>query len=245
MDAKNPFEGIKTYDSYLKLWALTAGLALLHLPVLLLVVFVERWLYMDFTSIESMIPVQLVIGLAALSVLSDLGVDWRAALADWRRRFLPDALKALKYFGGYLLILSGIVAVAAAAYLLFGESAVERTVQPMLEKGAKESAMLHTASASYLRMLVSVFGVCVAAPVAEELFFRRIFYTAVRARNGFWFSAFWSGLFFALGHGAAAPALLPVGIYFCWVYERERRLAVNILLHSLVNALMVAVRLNL
>lgn len=245
MDAKSPFEGIKTYDKYWKLWALTGGLVLLHFPVALLLIFVERWLYLDFTAIESNIPMQAAIGLAALSVLSDLGVDWRTALADWRAKFLPDFGKALKYFGGYLLVMAAVVAVAMAAYLAFGETAVESAIQPMLSKGTEEGAMLRTAAASPLRMLVSVFGVCVVAPVVEELFFRRIFYTTVRARHGFWFSAFWSGFFFALAHGAAAPALLPVGMYFCWVYERQRRLPVNILLHSLVNVLMIAVRLNI
>lgn len=245
METKSPFEGIKTYDKYWKLWALTAGLVLLHFPVALLIIFVERWLYLDFTAIESNIPMQAAIGLAALSVLSDLGVSWRDALADWRRSLLPDALKGLKYFGGYLLVLGGVVAVAMVAYLAFGETAVESAVQPMLSKGTQEGAMLRTAAASPLRMIVSVFGVCVVAPVVEEVFFRRIFYTTVRARHGFWFSAFWSGLFFALAHGAAAPAILPVGMFFCWVYERERRLPVNIILHSLVNVLMIAVRLNI
>lgn len=244
MLTKSPFEGIKTYENYLKLWSLTAGLALLHLPAALLVVLAERSLSLDFTSLESMIPVQLLIGFAAWRVLAGLGVSWRGALADWRRNLAPDALKGLKYFGGYLLVLAGIVSVAFAAYLLFGEAAVESAVQPMLERGAKETAMIHTAASSPLRLLAALLGACVLAPVAEELFFRRIFYTTVRARNGFWFSSFWSGLFFALGHGWAAPALLPVGIYFCWVYERERRLPVNILLHSLVNLLMLAVRLN-
>lgn len=243
MDAKSPFEGIKIFDNYRRLWGLTAVLALLHFPVVLLVVLVEKGFYLDFNSIESMIPVQVAIGLAALSVLSDLGVDWRAALADWRRNFAADALKGFKYFGGYLLVLGSIVAVLFSAYLLFGEQAVESAAQPMIARGAKEAAMFQTAAASPLRLLLAVLGACVLAPVVEELFFRRIFYTAVRARNGFWFSAFWSGLFFALGHGWSAPALLPVGIYFCWVYERERRLPVNIIMHSLVNILMITAHL--
>lgn len=244
METKSPFEGIKTYDKYWKLWALTAGLALLHFPVILLVVFVEKWLYVDFSSIESMMPVQAVMGLAAVSVLSDLGVSWRAALADWRRNLAADALKGLKYFAGYLLVLAAVVAVMFAAYLLFGEKTVETAAGPMIARGAKEAAMFQTAAASPLRLLLAALGACVLAPVVEELFFRRIFYTTVRARNGFWFSAFWSGLFFALGHGWAAPALLPVGMYFCWVYEKERRLPVNIILHSLVNVLMITAHLN-
>lgn len=129
---------------------------------------------------------------------------------------------------------------------LLGEQGVKEAMAPINASTEKESVMLKQAAAvSPLRVLFSVFSACVLAPLAEELYFRRIFYTTVRARNGFWFSAFWSGLFFALFHGAAAPLLLPVGIYFCWVYERERRLPVNIMLHSMVNVVMIGNRMLL
>ena len=75
----------------------------------------------------------------------------------------------------------------------------------------------------------------IAGMVAEELLFRRILFAALRARKGFWASALISGLAFALFHGKTALLVFPVGVYLCWVYERERRLPVNILLHGLIN----------
>lgn len=243
MNGTNPFDGIKTYGNYRQLWGLTAVLVLLHFAVLLPIVLIERRTGFRFTSIEGMVPVFLAIIAASLAVLSSMGVGWRGALAEWRRGFAADARKALKYFGGYLLLMAGIVAALTVVWLLAGDSAMTEAVRPMTERSLKEGEMLRTAFGSPLRLLAAAACSCLLAPVAEELYFRRIFYTTLRRRGGFWFSAFWSGLFFALGHGAAAPALLPVGIYFCWVYERERRLPVNIMLHSLINVFMFALRM--
>ncbi|OGR66023.1 MAG: hypothetical protein A2X31_12445 [Elusimicrobia bacterium GWB2_63_22] len=240
MEEKNPFEGIKTYDRYGRLWGLTAAIVLLHFVVMLPVVLVEKHTGLRFSSLESMIPVFLAIGAVSALVMSGMGVSWRSALADWRRNLGGDALKALKYFGGYALVALCIAGVLFSVWWFLGDSGMEKLLQPVTERASSEGAALQAAaSVSYLRLSLSVLSACVLAPVAEELFFRRIFYTTVRLRNGFWFSAFWSGLFFAVCHGAAAPILLPVGIYFCWVYERERRLPVNILLHSLVNVTML------
>jgi len=240
MEEKSPFEGIKTYDKYARLWALTAAIITLQALVTVFTVLAERRFNLTFTPFEDIIPALLAMGLLSFSVLSALGVSWRAALSDWRRHLGGDALKALKYFGGYALIAAGIAAVLMAVWWFLGDAGIQRLLKPVTEKASAESVLLRqTASVSYFRPLLSVFSACALAPVAEELFFRRIFYTAVRARRGFWFSAFWSGLVFALFHGAAVLIMLPVGIYFCWVYERERRLPVNILLHSLVNVVML------
>lgn len=240
METKSPFEGIKTYDRYRSLWALTAAVVLLQAAVTVAAVLLELRSGVRFTSLETMIPAFLATAWLSAYVLTRMGVSWRGALADWRARFIDDALKSLKYFGGYALIVVCITAVLMLVWWLFGDSGMQKIVQPVADKASKESLELQAAAAlSRWRLPLSAFSACVLAPVAEELFFRRIFYTAVRARNGFWFSAFWSGLFFALFHGAAAPVLLPVGIYFCWVYERERRLPVSIMLHAMVNVTMV------
>lgn len=240
MEEKNPFEGIRTYDNYGRLWALTAVIVLLHFAVMVPVVLLEKYSRLRFTSLEGMIPVFLAVGAVSAAVLSGIGVSWRDAAADWRRNLPADALKALKYFGGYLLVVLGVMAGLMAAWWLLGTGGWENLMRPVTSRAAAEGAGLKAAAAvSYLRMAPAVLSACVLAPVVEELFFRRIFFTTVRRRNGFWFSAFWSGLFFAVCHGAAAPILLPVGVYFCWVYERERRLPVNIMLHALVNVTMM------
>lgn len=240
MDPKNPFAGIKTYDRYRRLWGLTAAVIGLQAAVTVAAVLAELRSGVRFTSLETMIPAFLATAALSAYVLARLGVSWRGALADWRACFLDDAIKSLKYFGGYALIVMCLTAVLMLVWWLFGDAGMQTVIEPVTAKASKESLELKAAAAvSGWRLPLSALSACALAPVAEELFFRRIFYTAVRARNGFWFSAFWSGLFFALFHGAAAPLLLPVGIYFCWVYERERRLPVNIMLHAMVNVTML------
>jgi hypothetical protein len=189
-----------------------------------------------------MIPALLATGLVSWTLLRNAGVSWRGALAGWRRGAARDLGKAAGYFGGYALVLCCIFGALYAAYYLLG-SGVTDVMRPLSDKNGVENTQLHGIAVLFrLRLLVVLLSACVLAPVVEEVFFRRIVFVTLRLRKGFWFSAFWSSLLFALFHGLAAPIILPVGLYFCWVYERERRLSVNILLHSLVNLSMIGLK---
>lgn len=242
MQENNSFDGTPTYGHYGRLWALTAAVILLQAGASALGLAAGRRWGFELNSFEAYIPALLATGLVSAAVLRGLGVSWRAALADWARNFLRDALLALKYFGGYALIGLTLAAVLLALALLGGDGA-RTAMAPISENSAAEAAMLNGAvSASWLRALPALLTAFVLGPVVEELFFRRIFYSAVRRRSGFWPSALLSGLVFALFHGASAPVILPVGVYFCWVYERERRLPVNIMLHALVNVVSVSLK---
>lgn len=242
MEAKTPFDGTPAYGHYGRLWALTAAVILLQAGASALGLAAGRRWGFELNSFEAYIPALLATAAVSAAVLRGLGVSWRSALADWARGFPRDAVLALKYFGGYALI-----GLALAAGLLalawFGGDGARTAMSPISEKSAAEAVMLGGAvSASWLRALPALLAAFVLGPLIEELFFRRIFYTAVRRRSGFWPSALLSGLVFALFHGASAPVILPVGVYFCWVYERERRLPVNIMLHALVNVVSVSLK---
>ncbi|HAN03875.1 MAG TPA: hypothetical protein DCW72_07585 [Elusimicrobia bacterium] len=242
MEAKNPFEGILTYGHYGRLWALSAAVILLQAGASLLALAAGRRWGFELNSFEAYIPALLATGLVSAAVLRGLGVSWRSALADWYRGFPRDAALALKYFGGYALMGLTLAAVLLALALLGGDGA-RTAMAPMSEQSAAEAVTLNGAvSASWLRALPALLAAFLLGPAVEELFFRRILYTAVRRRSGFWPAALLSGLVFALFHGASAPVILPVGVYFCWVYERERRLPVNIMLHALVNAVSVSLK---
>lgn len=242
MQDKNPFNATLTYGHYGRLWALTAAVVLLQAGASALGLAAGRRWDFELNSFEAYIPALLATGLASAAVLRGLGVSWRPALADWTRNFPRDAVLAVKYFGGYVLV--GLtLAAALLALAWFGGDWARTAMTPISENSAAETAMLNgAASASWLRALPALLAAFVLGPLIEELFFRRIFYTAVRSRSGFWPSALLSGLVFALFHGAAAPVILPVGVYFCWVYERERRLPVNIMLHALVNVVSVSLK---
>ncbi|OGR53450.1 MAG: hypothetical protein A2049_09455 [Elusimicrobia bacterium GWA2_62_23] len=245
MDKPNPFAGVKTYDNYTHIWQLTGFILLLQVIVAVLAGVVSAIGRLHLSDFEATLPAVLVMAYVSYAVLEGLGVNWRDSLADWGRRPGRDLLLAVKYFLGYALLLGVVFAALMGAYGLLGDG-LAAVMRPVTEKNTVENAALQgVAAVSRLRFLLVLFSACVVAPVAEEIFFRRIVFTTIRLKKGFWPAAFWSGLLFALFHGAAAPIILPCGIYLAWVYERERRLPVNILLHSMVNLTMVTLKVLL
>ena len=83
----------------------------------------------------------------------------------------------------------------------------------------------------------------VAAPAAEEFFFRGFFYRALRTRLGALMAALIDGLLFGAVHyeGPKTALLLPVlaalGFIFCLVYEKTGTLFATIGLHALNNTI--------
>ena len=88
--------------------------------------------------------------------------------------------------------------------------------------------------------------VLIAAPVAEELFFRGFLFRALRARNSFVFAGVISALAFGLVHypgGAWQNAvLLPivmcfVGFGLAYIYERRGNIVANMAAHATFNVI--------
>ncbi|MEA2318421.1 MAG: protease family protein [Solirubrobacteraceae bacterium] len=90
-------------------------------------------------------------------------------------------------------------------------------------------------------LIAVAFLVSVAAPVAEEFFFRGFFFNAVRNWRGVWPAAIITGLVFGSIHGSSSdPAfLLPLaffGFALCMLYARTGSLYPCIALHCANNA---------
>lgn len=234
MEDRNPFEGVKTYDSYRHVWELTGFVVLMQVLAVVVTNLAGHLFAVRLDPYEGFAPALLITGWVSWAVLDGLGVSFRGALADWRASFRPDLLKALRYFGGYAALLTCMGLALAAVYYFWGESFV-RLMKPIADSGGEQGLAVRTAAGSPARYLLTLFSCCVLAPLAEETLFRRIIFTTIRARKGFWASACWSALLFSLFHGVTAPVIFPVGVYLCWAYERERRLPVNIMLHALMN----------
>jgi CAAX protease family protein len=88
--------------------------------------------------------------------------------------------------------------------------------------------------------------VCVAAPIAEELFFRGFLFTALRRWIGVAGGAIITGVVFGAIHaGSADPVfLVPLGVFgmlLCLLYHRTGSLIPSIVLHALNNALALGV----
>lgn len=85
-----------------------------------------------------------------------------------------------------------------------------------------------------------LLSICVLAPLAEELLFRRCIYAGLRRLLPAWASVLAVGAFFGVFHGRDFAATAPVGVVLCLAYERTGRLQTPILVHAFSNALALA-----
>ncbi|MDT8273366.1 MAG: type II CAAX endopeptidase family protein [Desulfomonilia bacterium] len=76
---------------------------------------------------------------------------------------------------------------------------------------------------------------CVAAPFAEELFFRGLFYTWLKKRLPVIGAVIVSALVFASAHGVFSPVQLAGGILFAVVYEWRGSIWAAFVIHGLGN----------
>jgi membrane protease YdiL (CAAX protease family) len=88
--------------------------------------------------------------------------------------------------------------------------------------------------------------VCVAAPIAEELFFRGFCFTALRRWIGVAGGAIATGVIFGLIHAGSADAvfLVPLGVFgalLCVLYYVTGSLLPSMVLHALNNSLALGV----
>jgi len=88
--------------------------------------------------------------------------------------------------------------------------------------------------------------VTVLAPIAEEVFFRGYFFTALRGWRGVWPAALITGIVFGGIHAGSAPAayLVPLaafGVGLCLLYWRTGSLYPCIALHCLNNSLALGI----
>lgn len=83
--------------------------------------------------------------------------------------------------------------------------------------------------------------VILAAPFAEELFFRGFLFGGLRGRMSLWPAALVSGLLFGLVHLPGGvlqvPPLAVFGVLLAWLYERTGSLGPPIFVHMIQNAI--------
>jgi membrane protease YdiL (CAAX protease family) len=97
---------------------------------------------------------------------------------------------------------------------------------------------------SQLALIAAGLIFVLAAPIAEELFFRGFFYGSLRTRMSMWPAALIVGLVFGAIHAgtglSAVPALIVFGVILCVLREQTGSLYPCIALHALNNAVAYA-----
>lgn len=120
------------------------------------------------------------------------------------------------------------IAISAAWVAILG---IDQRDELPEELGADES----TAALLAVAVLVAV-----AAPIAEEFFFRGFFFTALRNWRGMWPAAVITGLVFGAIHLGSSPVgfIVPLavfGLVLCLLYEKTGSLYPCIVLHAINN----------
>ena len=95
---------------------------------------------------------------------------------------------------------------------------------------------------SQAELLKTTIEVVVLAPIFEEIIFRGILYSTLRAKFNFPISMIGSAAIFALAHGYGLVAFLSVfwsGMLWAWMYERTGSIIPGICVHAVNNGLVV------
>jgi len=243
----DPFSVVKTCDSYKDLAKLVFFVIV---PVLLLSVcallLLDKTLKLGLDRMEASAFIQgAVYTLACLWALKGRGVEFKAVWRDWNSKVGRDALTALKYFAGYLVIIGAMFAIVMLGIRFSGLTEAE-FMRRLGGGGNKETytAIQAVMGVSMWGFVLRLFTMCVLTPIGEELLFRRVMYTAFRKKMSFMRALFASSVIFAVTHGTASLLVFPVSLLLGYVYEKKRRLPVNIMLHGLINLFVMFVRLT-
>lgn len=175
-----------------------------------------------------------------------VGLSLQAALAGftilWVRLRHPDGMAELRlgaprpasalargFLAGLGIYAVTVFVIAPLFYALIALVTGEVVDPPQQQVLPEDPETLHVV----LGGLVAV----VAAPIGEEIFFRGLLHTALRARMRFWTAGTISAAVFAVFH--IIPLLMPlffvVGLGLAWLYERRGTLLAPMAAHSAFN----------
>ena len=203
-------------------------------------------------SIIALTGIDIVAGAADGAVLGltlVTNVVWVAGLALWLRRAHPGwheairivpAARRVREFGiSFALGLGLYPVVSIGAALIVG-----LVLQVVTNRTVAVPQQIET-DLSLGGQMAAVGVALVAAPIAEEFFFRGVLFRSIRDRHGFWPGALLSSLLFGLGHYVAAPwpdavllqgVMVFTGVGLCLVYEWRKSLLSCIAAHIAFNA---------
>ncbi len=132
----------------------------------------------------------------------------------------------------------GVTALTFFAYLVFAVLFSQLIADPEQVDVADQLGF----DQSTLGAISAAFLIVMLAPLAEEVFFRGLFFGGLRARLSFPAAALISGAFFGSihlvgGNWAVAVQLAVLGVGLAYLYERTGSLWAPISLHTVNNAL--------
>ena len=165
------------------------------------------------------------------------------AIASRKRASITEELGLNTHRLGWNLIY-GIGGYAIALPLLFlGQSLGAHIPGPTPSNPA--IPLLADAGIPWVQVML-VGLATIAAPFAEELLFRGVFYNAAKLKVGVWPAIILTGLIFGFVHPVGISAMVPLAVLggvFAWMAETRKSLAPSMLGHFLQNSMATAMLL--
>lgn len=165
----------------------------------------------------------------AISPLLSRRMDWKA-LAHKLGLTKPHARMVIWALGAWVLyFLSTAVVSVVLQYL------------PGLNLSQKQDIGFTSLSGSW-EYILAFLTLVVVAPVFEELLFRGFLFGRIRERSGFWLSAIFTSLAFALLHGQLNVGIdvFILSMFLCYLREKRQSIVPGIFVHALKNGLAYA-----
>jgi uncharacterized protein len=160
------------------------------------------------------------------------GRGWKELGLQWGKPPRTFAFGGLGALAALAMSYGVFVAIYYIFYLIAGRGPV-----------SAESERLQDLGGGYLALVLVV--VVVLAPLFEELFFRGLFYPALRRRLGPTYAIVLNGAVFGILHFQPLfmVSLILVGIVLAYLYEKTDSLAAPIITHALYNLAVTVISL--
>jgi len=180
------------------------------------------------------------LGSIVLLVAAQVGM----LLVSWLLVFRPGALSGLPSLPGANAGAAVLSGVGWGLLATIGAALVGNAVVYVLERlGVEAAPQIAQQAIAVIEPWLTVLGIVVLAPIAEEVFFRGVVFNALLREGGRRWAYIGSSALFAVIH-LEPVAMLPLfllGLALCWVYQRTQNLLAPIAMHATVNGTAVAV----
>ena len=205
--------------------------ALLGVLLVLIAVSLGTVLVLPLTGRDGL---DLMLAVQAVSQAALLGVAFGLARARARGAGAAVQLGLRRPAPGWVRITAG----GYLAYIVAALILASLIASPEQAELAEELGF----NASTLGAIAAGFFIVIAAPFAEEIFFRGLFFAGLRDRLPFAGAALISGLVFGVSHLGpanlvAAAQLAILGVVLAWLYEETGSIWPAIAVHGVNNAL--------
>lgn len=202
--------------------------------------FILRLILITTPSKELLGTIQSIfLSLFSILALNRAGVDVKASFAHYNTLAYASIKQALSF----LLILLGAGLGIVSIILLIDFAFSRLGIMPadmlehMLFPGVALKNHLTGLYSSPAQLILFVLTTWVLAPIGEELFFRRLFYSGLRRQHTFLKSATISSILFGAFHGMNWFPVFTKSMLISYFYEKNQNILSAVFLHSFINIL--------